>query len=195
MSLHYCVRTYVLPWIHFQAVDRKLKTVSFHCCLLPCSVFCPVCLWLHRSLGLTNALDALKHHWRLKTVGWRYHVCSSTASSKPRIPRVREDGDSLLLEVFSDWLSADLRRSFLWRAFSLSYNRESISFSDKMQNVGSLVKYQTPILINTVGGRNNKKATKKAGNADKQITQTEDILNSILPPRSVKATLSWSWQR
>ena len=54
-----------------------------------------------------------------------------------------------------------------------------------MQNAGSLVKYQTPILINTVGGRNNKKATKKAGNADKQIVQTEDILNSILPPRSV----------
>jgi hypothetical protein len=110
--------------------------------------------------------------------------------SKPRSPRIREDGDSLLLEVFSDPLSANLRRLFLRRAFSPSYNREIISFSDKMQNVGSLVKYQTAILINTVGGRNNKKATKKAGNADKQITQTEDILNSILPSRSVKTTLS-----
>ena len=58
-----------------------------------------------------------------------------------------------------------------------------------MQNAGSLVKYQTPILINTVGGRNNKKATRKVGNADKQSTQTEDILNSILPPRSVDHTM------
>ena len=60
-----------------------------------------------------------------------------------------------------------------------------------MQNTVSLVKYQTPILINTLGGKN-KKGTKKVKNTsstDKLITQsqsqTEDILNSILPPRSV----------
>ena len=54
-----------------------------------------------------------------------------------------------------------------------------------MQNAGSLVKYHTPILVNTTGTKNIKKGTKKVGNADKQTTQTEDILNSILPPRLV----------
>lgn len=41
---------------------------------------------------------------------------------------------------------------------------------------GSLVKYNTPILVSGGG---------KKGNKDKSasVTQTEDILNSILPPR------------
>jgi hypothetical protein len=55
-----------------------------------------------------------------------------------------------------------------------------------MQNAGSLVKYHTPILVNTIGTKNLKKGTKKAGTSEKQTTQTEDILNSILPPRCVK---------
>ena len=54
-----------------------------------------------------------------------------------------------------------------------------------MQNASSLVKYHTPILVNTTGTKNIKKGAKKAGNGDKQTTQTEDILNSILPPRFV----------
>lgn len=55
-----------------------------------------------------------------------------------------------------------------------------------MQNAGSLVKYHTPILVNTVGSKNVKKGTKKGINSsDKQTTQTEDILNSILPPRYI----------
>jgi hypothetical protein len=52
-----------------------------------------------------------------------------------------------------------------------------------MQNAGSLVKYHTPILVNTTGPKNVKKGNKKVGNVNKQTTQTEDILNSILPPR------------
>lgn len=44
---------------------------------------------------------------------------------------------------------------------------------------GSLVKYNTPILVSTTGA--GKKNQKKS--AEKQTTQTEDILNSILPPR------------
>ena len=45
---------------------------------------------------------------------------------------------------------------------------------------GSLVKYNTPILVSTTGaGKKNQKKTA----AEKQTTQTEDILNSILPPR------------
>ena len=39
----------------------------------------------------------------------------------------------------------------------------------------SLIKYNTPILINTVKG--------KKGKDQPQMTDTEDILNSILPPR------------
>ena len=55
-----------------------------------------------------------------------------------------------------------------------------------MQNAHSLVKYHTPILVNTTGVKNLKKGVRKAGNGDKQATtQTEDILNSILPPRFV----------
>ena len=46
---------------------------------------------------------------------------------------------------------------------------------------GSLVKYNTPILVSTTGA--GKKNQKKA--SEKQTTQTEDILNSILPPRFV----------
>lgn len=55
-----------------------------------------------------------------------------------------------------------------------------------MQNAGSLVKYHTPILVNTIGTKNLKKGIKKAGASEKQTTQTEDILNSILPPRCVQ---------
>lgn len=46
----------------------------------------------------------------------------------------------------------------------------------------SLVKYNTPILISTTTGGKNKK-DKKAKEAQPAMTQTEDILNSILPPR------------
>lgn len=45
---------------------------------------------------------------------------------------------------------------------------------------GSLVKYNTPILVSTTGNKG-KNAKQKA--SDKHTTQTEDILNSILPPR------------
>ena len=48
------------------------------------------------------------------------------------------------------------------------------------QNTASLVKYNTPILVNTTGGAKGKKGVKKP---EKETTQTEDILNSILPPR------------
>ena len=40
----------------------------------------------------------------------------------------------------------------------------------------SLVKYNTPTLVSKSGGKKDKKK-------EKQTTQTEDILNSILPPR------------
>ena len=52
-----------------------------------------------------------------------------------------------------------------------------------MMNQVSLVKYNTPTLVSTTG---DKKGKKKGGNApivEKKTTQTEDILNSILPPR------------
>ena len=45
----------------------------------------------------------------------------------------------------------------------------------------SLVKYNTPILISTSGPKGKK--DKKAKDAQPAMTQTEDILNSILPPR------------
>lgn len=50
----------------------------------------------------------------------------------------------------------------------------------------SLVKYDNPILVSTIqvkksGGRGGKAAPQLS--ADRQTTQTEDILNSILPPR------------
>jgi len=56
----------------------------------------------------------------------------------------------------------------------------------------SLVKYDTPILINsTKDSRGKGKSAKRAAasaaasavSAPKQTTPTEDILNSILPPR------------
>mmetsp|Transcript_20865 Transcript_20865/g.59023 ORF Transcript_20865/g.59023 Transcript_20865/m.59023 type:complete len:231 (+) Transcript_20865:105-797(+) len=46
----------------------------------------------------------------------------------------------------------------------------------------SLVKYNTPILISTTTGGKGKKEKKKQ-DAQPAMTQTEDILNSILPPR------------
>ena len=55
-----------------------------------------------------------------------------------------------------------------------------------MQGTASLVKYNTPILVNTTTGTNgkgNKKGNKKSNAVDRETTQTEDILNSILPPR------------
>mmetsp|Transcript_59057 Transcript_59057/g.173363 ORF Transcript_59057/g.173363 Transcript_59057/m.173363 type:complete len:235 (-) Transcript_59057:197-901(-) len=47
----------------------------------------------------------------------------------------------------------------------------------------SLVKYNTPILISTSGPKGKKDKDKKAKDAQPAMTQTEDILNSILPPR------------
>ncbi len=46
----------------------------------------------------------------------------------------------------------------------------------------SLVKYNTPILVNLSGKNKNKKEKEKTAAAP-TATQTEDILNSILPPR------------
>jgi dynein light intermediate chain len=45
----------------------------------------------------------------------------------------------------------------------------------------SLVKYNTPILVNLGGGK--KKSKDKKAEKSQPATQTEDILNSILPPR------------
>lgn len=47
----------------------------------------------------------------------------------------------------------------------------------------SLVKYNTPILISTTATKGKKDKDKKAKEAQPQMSQTEDILNSILPPR------------
>jgi dynein light intermediate chain len=44
----------------------------------------------------------------------------------------------------------------------------------------SLVKYDNPVLITAAQG---KRGGRTAGGNDRQTTQTEDILNSILPPR------------
>jgi hypothetical protein len=52
-----------------------------------------------------------------------------------------------------------------------------------MQNTASLVKYNTPILVSTTGAKGGKKGNTKKLATEKQTTQTEDILNSILPPR------------
>lgn len=46
----------------------------------------------------------------------------------------------------------------------------------------SLVKYNTPILVQQSKGKKNN-AKSKPSAADRTTTQTEDILNSILPPR------------
>ena len=50
-----------------------------------------------------------------------------------------------------------------------------------MLNQVSLVKYNTPTLVSTTGDKKGKK--KGAQTEQKKTTQTEDILNSILPPR------------
>lgn len=47
---------------------------------------------------------------------------------------------------------------------------------------GSLVKYNTPITVN-MSGKNKNKKQKEKEKAAPTTTQTEDILNSILPPR------------
>jgi hypothetical protein len=52
-----------------------------------------------------------------------------------------------------------------------------------MQNTTSLVKYNSPILVNTISASKSSKKGQKKVNVERQTTQTEDILNSILPPR------------
>jgi hypothetical protein len=49
----------------------------------------------------------------------------------------------------------------------------------------SLVKYNTPTLVSTTGGaqKGSKKKAAAAAANERKTTQTEDILNSILPPR------------
>lgn len=46
----------------------------------------------------------------------------------------------------------------------------------------SLVKYHTPILVSITNAKGKKSQNKKP---EKTTTQTEDILNSILPPRLI----------
>lgn len=65
--------------------------------------------------------------------------------------------------------------------FNLPQLSVTHSNNQNMQNSASLVKYNTPTLVNTTGAKG-KKGTKKAV-SERQTTQTEDILNSILPPR------------
>lgn len=75
-----------------------------------------------------------------------------------------------------------------------------------IQASNSLVKYNTPIMVSSVSGAStnmnqtskNKlsstntlnKPSKYPGSNDKTTTATEDILNSILPPRSVYLDLA-----
>lgn len=47
----------------------------------------------------------------------------------------------------------------------------------------SLVKYNTPTLVSTTGGAQKGSKKKAAASQERKTTQTEDILNSILPPR------------
>lgn len=47
----------------------------------------------------------------------------------------------------------------------------------------SLVKYDNPVLVSTSKGRGKKKGRLPPVEQKQQLTQTEDILNSILPPR------------
>lgn len=47
----------------------------------------------------------------------------------------------------------------------------------------SLVKYDNPVLVSTTGNSNGAKKKGQAPAANRQSSQTEDILNSILPPR------------
>ena len=57
--------------------------------------------------------------------------------------------------------------------------------------INSLVKYDNPILVSTTKDKKGKAAGAKKGGKGKlppvegkpQVSQTEDILNSILPPR------------
>ena len=56
----------------------------------------------------------------------------------------------------------------------------------------SLVKYDNPVLVSGAKGKGKSKAGPSGGKAlppvdGKQLTQTEDILNSILPPRYAAA--------
>ena len=47
----------------------------------------------------------------------------------------------------------------------------------------SLVKYNTPLLVSTTKDSKGRKKKQLPPVNDKKTTQTEDILNSILPPR------------
>lgn len=68
--------------------------------------------------------------------------------------------------------------------FCVIHKFASRHLSSKMQTA-SLVKYNTPTLISGPG--KGKKGEKKAEKP--ATTQTEDILNSILPPRSIMNTI------
>jgi len=56
-----------------------------------------------------------------------------------------------------------------------------------LANNSSLVRYNNPVLVSTTKGKGkDKKGNKKLPAVDvggKELTQTEDILNSILPPK------------
>jgi hypothetical protein len=52
-----------------------------------------------------------------------------------------------------------------------------------MLNQGSLIKYNTPTLVSTTSNDKSKNKKKGGQAVERKTTQTEDILNSILPPR------------
>merc|ERR1711935_675546 len=61
--------------------------------------------------------------------------------------------------------------------------KQMSNFDDKRDDTRSLIKYALPVIVSTTGkrGKDGKKDAK--GEKDITSTNTEDILNSILPPR------------
>jgi hypothetical protein len=64
-------------------------------------------------------------------------------------------------------------------------------------NNGSLIRYNNPVLINSTKDAPKRTSGKSGGKQgrlppvdNKQPSQTDDILNAILPPRYVKSTAS-----
>jgi hypothetical protein len=62
--------------------------------------------------------------------------------------------------------------------------QQQLSKATKNMQSTSLVKYHTPILVSITNAKGKKGQKKPA--IEKTTTQTEDILNSILPPRRVE---------
>jgi hypothetical protein len=89
-------------------------------------------------------------------------------------------------EILSHWkFPLPFWKSVKLRQYSSEVRKDCFWFLQMIPPVNSLVKYDNPILVASTKGKKAADPKAAAPKVPPAATQTEDILNSILPPRYI----------